>query len=266
MQINIGQIIKEKNPLLFKLLPGVLLRWLKKLLREKEINEVLADSEGVEDVDFANLVLEKIGVKINTVGLEHIPKSGPCIIAANHPLGGVDGMALLREVASIRPDVRFVVNDILLKIPNFKTVFVGVNKHGSSGREQLLKIEEIYKSDMCTLVFPAGYCSRKIDGVVKDAVWNPSFTKKANKYNIPIVPASIKAVNTKRFYAINIWRRRFGIKANIELVTLPDEMFKQKGKTIDFILHPAISKSELTKTGKAKDWSNKVREIVYSSL
>ena len=264
MRIDIDQVIKEKSPTLFKLLPSGLLKWLKRLLREREINEVLENSVGIEDVEFANLVLDKIGVNIKTTGLENIPKSGPCIVAANHPLGGVDGMALLREVATIRPDIRFVVNDILLKIPNFKTVFVGVNKLGSTARKQLLKIEEIYKSDMCILVFPAGFCSRKIDGIIQDVEWNPSFAKKSKKYNIPVIPTSVKAYNTKRFYNINVWRRRFGIKTNLELLTLPDEMFKQKGKSIEFTIHPAISAHELTKTGNAKDWSNRIREIVYS--
>jgi len=139
-------------------------------------------------------------------------------------------------------------------------------KWGSTAREQLIKIEKIYASDMCTLVFPAGFCSRKIDGKVQDVEWNPSFVKKAKKYNLPVIPVSVKAVNTKRFYNINIWRRRLGVKVNLELMTLPDEMFKQGGKTITFTIHPAIPASELTASGKPKDWSQRIRDIVYSKL
>lgn len=264
IQIDIDKIFKDKNPRLYRFLPKFILKWVKRTIHQNEINEVLADSTEIKDVDFANYSLDSLDVTRSSTGLENIPKTGGVIIAANHPLGGLDGMALIAECAKIRPDVRFIVNDILLKLPNFETVFVGVNKLGSNQREQLQKIEELYAKGYCVLIFPAGLCSRKINGTITDLSWQKSFIVRAKKYHLPIVPCFIEGQNSKRFYRLANWRKKLGIKANIEMFFLPDEMFKQKGKQIKMHFAKPIPSETWSSVKTADQWAQELKNFVYS--
>ena len=78
-----------------------------------------------------------MGVKTKSIGTDNIPKTGGVIVVANHPLGGLDGVAIINEVGKIRTDVHILVNDILLQIENFKPIFVPINKHGKNSRTNL---------------------------------------------------------------------------------------------------------------------------------
>src|SRR5207253_1381214 len=109
----------------------------------------------------------------------YVPKTGGIIVAANHPLGGLDGMALIRAVGEIRPDVRFFVNDVLKNLKNYGDVFVGVNKVGSTSATSLRTMENIFMSPDAVLFFPAGLVSRKIKGKVVDLDWKKSFETQA---------------------------------------------------------------------------------------
>lgn len=263
VQIDIDKVFKDKNPRLYKFLPGFLLRWIKRTIKQEEINAVMRLGKDLKDAEFARLAIRELGVTLKSIGAENIPKTGGCIIASNHPLGGLDGMALVAETAKIRPDLRFIVNDILMQIPQFETVFVGVNKLGSSQRAQLLKIEELYAEGYCILIFPAGICSRKIDGKITDLAWQKSFISKAKKYNLPVIPCFIEGQNSKRFYKIANIRKSLGIKANLEMFFLPDEMFRQNGKTLSMTYGKPIAPENWTNEHTSEQWAEKLRSHIY---
>src|SRR5690606_37345423 len=122
---------------------------------------------------------------------ENIPKTGGCILAANHPLGGLDGIAFMQAVGQVRPDMKFLVNDILLNIENFQPLFLPVNKHGSNARAALNMIDDAYASSEATLVFPAGLVSRKLPGGIADLDWKKRFIAKATKYKQDVIPVHI---------------------------------------------------------------------------
>ena len=125
--IDVEKILKEKAYKLYKWLPRFAINWLKKKLHEEEINyamDVLKEDEGLE---FNRKALDMLGAKVESIHSEFVPRSGSIIIAANHPLGGLDGMALIKSVGEIRPDVRFFVNDILKNLKNYGEIFVAVN-------------------------------------------------------------------------------------------------------------------------------------------
>lgn len=264
VQIDIDKIFQSKNPKLYKLIPGFILRWIKKTIHQEEINEVLRDSVGLSGPEFARKSFQKLGVEISSSGMENIPKHGPIIIASNHPLGGLDGMALISECAKVREDVRFIVNDLLTNLPNFEDVFVGVNKVGAKGREQLKKVEETYATGKCVLIFPAGLCSRKIDGKITDLKWQKSFIGRALRYDIPIIPCFIEGKNSNRFYRLANWRKKFGIKANLEMFFLPDEMFRQKGQNVHIQLGLPIWPQTFTHSHTQDEWAEKLRQFVYT--
>jgi putative hemolysin len=264
--IDIDKVFKEKNPGLYKWIPGFVMSYFKRVIHQKEMNAILKKSVGIKEIDFAKQVIKELGVTIKFRGLQNIPSSGPVIIAGNHPLGGLDGVALISAVGSIRKDVRFIVNDILTNLTNFGEVFIPVNKLGSNAKSNLERIEKIYASDMAVLIFPAGLCSRKIDGEIKDLPWQKSFVSKAQKYVHPIVPVFVIARNSNWFYNLSKFRTSIGLKANIEMFWLVDEMFKQKGKTIEFIVGKPILPEYLSPDINQKEWTEKIRAYIYNLI
>jgi putative hemolysin len=210
--IDIKKILREKAPTAYKLMPGFFIRWLQRKLHEEEINrgmEYLGQFEGLKHNDE---ILKYLKIDVVVTNAHHIPKDESVIFASNHPLGGLDGMALIKAVGEVRPDIRFIVNDILRNLKNFGDIFVGVNKVGNSSRHALSTIEEVYASNAAILIFPAGLVSRKGDEGIKDLEWNKSFISKAIKYNKPIIPVHIEGQNSKFFYNLARWRKRLGIK------------------------------------------------------
>lgn len=263
--IDIEQVLREKSPRAYRFLPKFLINWIKRKLREDDINTTMNSLNQYRGLEYNSQIIKHLNVKVEVINPHNIPLNGGVIFASNHPLGGFDGMALIKAIGDARIDVRFIVNDILRNLNNFGDVFVGVNKIGSTSRDSLKQIDELYSSESAILVFPAGLVSRKQEGVIKDLEWNKSFLTKAVKYNKPIVPIFIEGRNTNFFYNIANWRKRFGIKANIEMMLLPDEMFKQKGKTIRIHIGEKIEASAFDKRHSVKHWVTLLKNYVYSN-
>ncbi len=261
--IDVEKVISEKNPALIKFLPRFIINYIKKKLHADFINQGIENNQESFEHDFNEAALNYMGANVTWSGLENIPKHGGVIIVANHPLGGLDGLALIKAVSNVRLDTRFLVNDILLKLTNFKRLFVGVNKVGKTAAEALKVIDSTYASDHVVLVFPAGLVSRKQNGVVKDLEWKKSFVSQAIKNKRQVVPVFIEGKNSNFFYNFSLWRKRLGIKANVEMFFLADEMVKQKSKTIHVHFGKAISYEVFNKQFSHIEWAQLVKEYVY---
>lgn len=263
--IDVEKILKDKLKKKYTLLPKFLINWLKKTLHEKEINEGMVFLDKFHGLEFNKEVLKFFNVTVKCSGIENVPVDGGVIIASNHPLGGMDGMALIQAVGDIRKDVRFIVNDVLKSIKNYGEIFVGVNKVGNiKSRGSLQTVEQVYATESAILVFPSGLVSRKLKDGIRDLPWNKSFINKAIKYNKPIVPVFIEGHNSKFFYNFAKWRKRFGIKANIEMLFLPDEMFKQRGKTIVLHFGKPIEPSVFYTERTPQQWTELLYHYLYS--
>ncbi|MBK7183615.1 MAG: 1-acyl-sn-glycerol-3-phosphate acyltransferase [Bacteroidetes bacterium] len=263
--INLEKAIASKNPKLLKFMPGFVLRYIKKIVHQEELNKAIYLARHRHGVDFANAAYEEFGVKFKIIGEENIVKAGGVIMAANHPLGGLDGLTFIKIVSDYRPDIRFFVNDLLMALKNYAPIFVPVNKHGKNSSDYARKFEEVYAGTECLLIFPAGLVSRRNEkGVVEDLVWKKSFIAKAIQYKKNIVPVYIDGNNSKRFYNLAYYRKKLGIKANIEMFYLVDEMYRQRGKTLTFIFGEQISWETFTAIHPAEYWSAKVKEHVYA--
>jgi len=123
MQVDIRSIISSKNPKLIKRIPGFVLNWLERFIHQDLINQILKEGEGQTGSDFIDTVFRVNNVQTQNDFLERIPKSGGVIIAANHPLGGLDGMALMLAVSKVRKDYLFLANDILMSISPLNSIF-----------------------------------------------------------------------------------------------------------------------------------------------
>jgi len=261
--IDIERVIADKNPGLLKLLPHFLVRYLKSVIHQKELNLAIYTNRNIFGVDFLQAVFDQFGAKISTAGIQNIPENGRYLIASNHPLGGLDGIALMCVVGKIRNDIVFPVNDILMNLPNIDGLFIPVNKHGSNAGNISL-FEETFASDKALLYFPAGLCSRKQTGVISDLEWKKSFISKARKHKRDIIPTHIDGRNSNFFYNLANIRKFFGIKANIEMLYLVDEMYKQKNKHIHIVFGKPIPYQVFDKRFTDAIWADHVKTFVYS--
>lgn len=263
--VDVEKAIGSKNPKLLKMMPGFLLDYIKRTVHQDELNDAVHRNRHWFSHDFVDAAMQEFGVKTKVIGLENVPEDGGVIVAANHPLGGLDGIALMDVVGERRKDIRFFVNDLLMALKNFAPIFVPVNKHGKNSSEYTQKFEEVYASDQCLLIFPAGLVSRRQQKkVVEDLVWKKSFITKAIQYQKDIVPVYIESRNSNFFYNLAYWRKRFGVKANLEMFYLVDEMYRQRGKTITFTFGEPISWETFSKEHTAEYWAERVKRHTYA--
>jgi len=261
--LDLDRVITGKSQRLHKLLPGFVLSYLKMIIHQDELNDIVCRYNNLYDLDFLDAVLKEFGVKISYRGLENIPVSGHWIVASNHPLGGLDGMALMWVIGKIRKDIVFPVNDLLLNIPNLKGMFIPINKHGSNAGN-VKTIDEAFASEKAILFFPAGLCSRKQNDGICDLEWKKSFITKAKGHKRDIIPCHVNGRNSNWFYNLARIRSFLGIKANIEMLYLVDEMFKQHNKEIVISFGKPISYTIFDKKIPDVAWAQKLKSHVYS--
>jgi 1-acyl-sn-glycerol-3-phosphate acyltransferase len=262
--IDVEAVLKEKNPRLYKVLPRFIIRWIKKKLHEDFINEGIEVHKNAFHLDFNDAAMSWLKLQVDWKNGQHIPATGGVIFASNHPLGGLDGMALIKAIASKRSDIRFLVNDILTKLSNFQSLFVAVNKVGTNSKEAIKIIDGVYGSDNAVLVFPAGLVSRKQKGKIEDLEWKKSFIANAVKYKKPVVPVFIDGKNSSFFYNFALWRKRLGIKANIEMFFLADEMVKLMNKKITVIFSQPVPPEVFDKSRTHLEWAQLMKKFVYN--
>ena len=262
-KIDVKEVFYRKNPKVARLIPGFFYRYLKRIVHENEINKILPSIAHLQGLEFLKAGLKHFEISIKSFGKENIPREGRYIFVANHPLGGLDGLVFAKEVGDIHPNIQFIVNDILLNLENLKPIFVPVNKHGKQSSEYVRKIDETYRSDAQILNFPAGLCSRKIKGKIVDLEWHKSFINKAKSHKRDIIPVHISGKNSNFFYNFAKIREFIGIKNNIEMFFLPNEMFKQQDKNIVITFGKPIPYTILNKRYTPKQWAEKIKIHVY---
>ena len=261
--IDVEKLIASKNPKLLKRTPKFFINYLKRKLHQDEINAFIEEHKGANGFEFSKDVIDYFSIKVEIEGLEHIQQKGGVICTLNHPLGGMDAMALITEVYPYRKYFKFIVNDLLLHLENLRDMFVGVNKHGSNAKEQLEEVDQLYASDQLVFVFPAGLVSRRKRGKVRDLEWKKTFVTRARKYERPVVPCYIDGELTKFFYRLSNFRSAIGIKANIEMLYLTDELFKQEKKTIRLRFGEPIPHTTFDRSKKDLEWAQWVKSKVY---
>lgn len=261
--IDVRKVIHGKNPKLLKRLPLFIVSYLQKILHEKDVNEFVYEHRNDSPIEFCLSVMRKFNIDVKSEGLENIPREGGAVLAMNHPLGGMDAMALVTVVHGIRPDIKFVVNDVLLHLENLKPIFVGVNKHGNNAAQSLRKVDETFASDQILCIFPAGLVSRKQKGEVKDLKWRKTFISRSKKYNKTIIPVHIEGSLSNFFYNLYRFRKTLGIKANIEMLYLVNELYKQDDKKITIKFGKPLDAGQFDQSKSDEEWAQYVKNKVY---
>jgi putative hemolysin len=263
-RIDVEKVLYAKNPAIRKFVPSFLVNYLKRIVHQDELNRFLEKCGHLKDARLIDEGLNYFGIKASVYGAENLPVSGRYIFVSNHPLGGLDGLVFIHELSKIYGDIKFPVNDILTNIENLSGIFLPVNKHGPQEREAARRIEEAYASESQILYFPAGLCSRKRKGVIRDLQWHKSFITKATRHKRDIIPAYFSGRNSDFFYNLANLRKFLGVKANIEMLYLADEMFRQKDKEIKLVFGERIPWQVFDRTKSAPDWAEWVKAKSYA--
>jgi putative hemolysin len=262
--IDVKAVIANKNPRLLQLMPSFVLSYIQKVLHQDELNQLIISLKKEQNFSFIDCVLKEFEVHVTSGGEQNIPREGACIFVCNHPLGGLDGIAVMQSVSHVRKDQKAIVNDILMEIQNLKDLLVPTNKHGRNTSSAVHAINQAYASTECLILFPAGLVSRKQNGKIQDLTWKKSFVRKAIEHQQLVIPVFVKAENSSFFYKLARLRKWLGIKANLEMFFLVDEVFKQKGKNIHIQFGKAIESSFFTSDKTHEEWAEEVKSMVYN--
>lgn len=264
--IDIEKLIRSKNPKILKWLPRFVLRYLKRILHQDEVNAFLIKNKDKKNAEWCQATVDYLNITYAVKNIERIPKEGKIVIVMNHPLGGMDAMILVSALQNHRTDLKFIVNDILLNLESMKEMFVGVNKQGKGKNksETVGFVRELFKSDEAVCIFPAGLVSRKINDEVMDLEWKKTFVTQSRENERTIVPIYIDGRLSNFFYRLHKWRTFFGIKANIEMLYLSNELFKQRNKHFNFVVGTPIKSDYLDQDLNDVSMAQKIKQEVYN--
>lgn len=261
--LDIEQVIRNKAGKKADRIPKFVINWFKKFMHLDFINGFL--KEGYVGVEFCEKGLEYLGVEIEVEGLENLPKDGrKYTFASNHPLGAIDGVTLGAVIGKeYDGNIKYLMNDLLMNLKGMAPLGIPINKFGGQARALPRLLNEVYESDCQMLIFPAGLCSRKIDGKIQDIEWGKSFVKKSRDTGRDIVPIHFDGENSKRFYRIATWQKRLGLKFNFAMMLLPNEMYKSKGRKYKITIGKPIAISSLDRSKTDYEWAQEIRKHVY---
>ncbi|PUE67715.1 GNAT family N-acyltransferase [Arcobacter lacus] len=239
--------IKEKENVLKK----SLLKIAKKIVHEDSINQFLSQNSHLKGFDFVDAVLDyfDFDYTVSSNDLQNIPSTGKVIIIANHPLGGLDALCLLKLVGQIRKDVKILANDFLVGFEALHSLMIPLdNFKDRQSKESIKKIYEALKNEEAIIIFPAGEVSRATPKGVKDPAWNKGFLNFAKNSNSAILPIFLDAKNSKTFYTISLINKTFST------LLLSNEMFNKKSKNINIKIGQIIPSENITPKGLNKDF------------
>ena len=264
--IDIDKILASKAGKKAKYVPGFVVSYLKKIVHQEEINEYLISVKEKRGVPFLEATLEYLDTKIEVEGLENLPDDGRlCTFVSNHPLGGQDGISLGCILGKhYNGKIKYLVNDLLMNLYGLAPLCVPINKTGSQARDFPQMVEAAFRSDDHIIMFPAGLCSRRQpDGTISDLEWKKAFVVKSVQTQRDVVPIYFEGRNSDFFYSLANWCKRLGIKFNIAMLYLADEMFKNKHKTFRVTIGRPIPWQTFDKSKTPAQWAEHVKGIVY---
>ena len=266
--IDIEGILTSKVGDKMKYIPKFLVNWLIRTTHQEELNEFIWRSRDHEGAEWLEDCVKFLDMDLKVEGFENLPEKDSqkrYTFVSNHPLGGGDGVALGAILGrKYGNDIRLIVNDILMHLPGLAPLCIPVNTTTSKRERAMTEmVEKGFTSDYNLLLFPAGLCSRKIDGKIQDLEWKKTFITKSIESQRDIVPIHFEGHNSNKFYRIANICKMLKLKVNVAMLYLPDEMIKNRHNTFTVRIGKPIPWQTFDKSRKPKEWAQWVREQVY---
>lgn len=223
MQTHLPKL--EQKPWLAKPVKGAL----RQLLHEQEFIAFAKRYPHLQGIEFVEQVLDyfNFAYAVRDNEVERIPSTGRVVIIANHPIGSLDGLALIKLVRDIRPDVKVIANQLLMAVEPLHSLLLPVNNmSGGTERSRIDRISDHLASEGALILFPAGEVSRLKPNGIRDGKWHGGFLRFAMNAKAPILPIYIDGRNSAMFYGASM------IYKPLATMLLVQEMFNQKHKNI----------------------------------
>lgn len=264
LRVDISATLNSRASKYAKFIPGFMVKWLEHTICQDELNGILERTSGKRGAEFCHAVLDDLDIKYNVIGADNMPPNRRVVIVSNHPLGALDGIALIDWVSKIYgPGVKFIVNDLLMAVKPLDNVFLPINKHGKQSRKSSSNIEEVFAGNDPIIIFPAGLVSRKRDEGIRDLKWQKLFINKAVQYHRDIIPVYFDGKNSPFFYNFAKLRTRVGLKFNIEMIYLPREIFRSRHARFTIVAGKPIPYNRFKGGRNAAIEAKAMKRIVY---
>ncbi|RLV59078.1 GNAT family N-acetyltransferase [Parashewanella curva] len=216
---------------------------LRYLLNEKQCNDIAMEHAHLSGVDFVEKVLESFNFSysVKSDEVENIPCEGRVVIFANHPIGSLDALAMIKLISEVRSDIKVVANELLMALSPMHDILLPVrNMTGRTPKQNLENIHQHLKNEGALLIFPSGEVSRLRPQGVRDTAWQTGFLKMASACDAPLLPMFADAKNSAAFYGASM------IYKPLATLLLVKEMFKQAKKTMPVRIGELIPSSAIT--------------------
>lgn len=267
--IDVDQIIRSKAGSKYKYIPRPVISWLRKILHEDDNNYLLTVlAKEKVGMDWLDECLSYLRMENDVRGIDALPDNSGgryYTFVSNHPMGGVDGVAL-GSILCHRYDskIKYLVNDVLMNLKGLAPLCVPINKTGSQSRDFPRMVDAAFASENNVLMFPAGLCSRKQpDGTIRDLPWTKTFVAKSVQYQRDVIPIHFSGRNSDKFYNIANWSKRLGLKFNLAMLFLVDEMYKNVGQKFTVTFGEPIPWQTFDDSKTRQEWAQWVKEKVY---
>jgi len=231
-KLDLFEILDTQNNSFNHKLPHFLVKIITSIISAithiKQINKFIELNQNKSGFDLIDELLETLDISytISAKDKLKIPSEGKLLIVSNHPLGGIDGLILLRVIGEVRNDVKIIANDILMHIDNLNDHFLPINLFNNKPQRE--NIESVYKAlnnHEAIIIFPAAEVSRFSLSGIRDSKWKKSVVQLSKKFKAPVLPVYFHARNSFLFYITSL------INKNISIFLLPNELFNKRGKT-----------------------------------
>ena len=266
-KINIDEVLESKMGDKAKRVPRFLVSWLKHIIHQDWINVFMEQEGDKEGVEWLMDCVKYLGMDLKVEGIENLPSAddGRCYtFVSNHPLGGIDGVALGAILGKYYDGkVKYLVNDLLMNLHGLAPLCIPINKTGGQSRQFPAMVEAGFNSDNHIIMFPAGLCSRRHKGIIKDIPWTKTFINKSIETQRDVVPIHFGGHNSNFFYRLANVSKSLGLKFNIAMLFLADEMYKNRNRTFTVKIGKPIPWQTFDHSRSAKDWAKYVQETVY---
>ncbi len=264
--IDIDRVLKEKMGAKAKYVPNFLVRWLIRIAHQDDVNAFLWDNRDKVGVEWLEACVKYLDLKLEVEGKENLPASDDkklYTFVSNHPLGGADGVALGSIIGRhYNGRFRYLVNDLLMNLPGLAPVCIPINKTGHQGRNFPAMVKAGFESNNHMLMFPAGLCSRRHNGVIRDIPWSKTFISKSVEYQRDIVPIHFSGQNSNFFYRLANFSDKC-LPFNLAMLFLVDEMYKNVHKTFRVTIGKPIPWQTFDKSKTPMEWAQFVKDRVY---
>ena len=237
------------------------------MVHEDTVNRFLWESRDLKGTPWLEACMVHLDTTLEVEGMENLPSKDDgrlYTFVSNHPMGGIDGVALGSIIGKHYDDrFRYLVNDLLMNLPGLAPLCIPINKTGKQSRNFPAMVESGFQSDYHMLMFPAGLCSRRHKGEIRDLPWKKTFVVKSVEYQRDVVPIHFGGHNSNFFYRLSNISDKMVKKVNVAMLFLVDEMYKNTGNTFPVKIGKPIPWQTFDKSKTPAQWAEWVKDRVY---